>query len=289
MNDRWPGWAVAIESEGDAETIVTSLKNEGVSCVKAFGKFEKAVLNSLVSHSHQVDLPVTCDPGPTFFHDIDINSGLDLGIRCFEHAKSLWYSVLRDDLKNEHDRLQAAGPEERGKFTQKLMNAGPETISISRLDELADDMAAVHALLCPTLNVFKFYSEKPEVFNDQEPEKFRPIFATLLEVGCVIVSHFAKRGIRMLVGQDGYIPRFTHQEMAILAENGLSSEEILKGATLYPAQWSGLTEKYGSIETGKKANLVILDADPIEDIRNTQNIRMVILDGQIVYQSERFD
>ena len=127
-----------------------------------------------------------------------------------------------------------------------------------------------------------------EVFNDQEPEKFRPIFATMFEVGRVIVNHLAKRGIRMLVGQDGYIPRFTHQEMLLLSENGLRPLEILKGATVYPAQWFGLTEKYGSIETGKKANLVILDANPIEDIRNAQNIRMVILDGQIVYQSERF-
>ncbi len=288
MNERWPGWTVAVESEDHAETIVTSLKEDRVSCLKAFGRFKSAVLESLVSHAREMDLPVTCDPGPTFFHDIDVSKGLYLGIRCFEHAKSIWYSVLKDDLKCEHDQLKSAKREERGEYTQKLMSAGPESISIPKLDELAGEMAADNTLLCPTLHIFKFYSEKPEVFNDQEPEKFRPIFATMFEVGRVIVNHLAKRGIRMLVGQDGYIPRFTHQEMLLLSENGLRPLEILKGATVYPAQWFGLTEKYGSIETGKKANLVILDANPIEDIRNAQNIRMVILDGQIVYQSERF-
>jgi len=288
MNERWPGWTVAIDSAGSAEEVVASLVESGVSCLKVFGRFEDEVLESFVSRAAEAGLPVACDPGRTFFHDIDIRKGIRLGVRCFEHAKSLWYSVLKDDLKDEHDRLRTAGPEERGRFAQRLMELGSESISISALDELADAMLVSRTLLCPTLHVCKFFSEKPEVFNDQEPEKFRPAFATLFEVGRVIVGRLAECGVPMLVGQDGYIPRFTHEEMNLLSENGLSPAEILRGATIYPAEWLGLTEMYGSIETGKKANLVILDANPIEDIRNTQNVGMVILDGQIVYQSERF-
>jgi len=288
MNERWPGWMVAIDSVESAEEAVESLAENGVFCFKAFGRFENEVLESFVSHAANTDLPVTLDPGPTFFHDIDIYKGLDLGIQCFEHAKSLWRSVLKDDFKEKHDRLKSKRPEDQAAFAQQLMSVGSESISISKLNMLAEEMSSAHAILCPTLHISKLYSEKPEIFNDQEPEKFRPLFATLFEVGCVIVSHLAKRGIRMLVGQDGYIPRFTHQEMILLSENGLSSTEILKGATIYPAEWLGLTAMYGSIETGKKANLVILDDNPIADIRNTQKIRMVILDGRIAYQSSRF-
>jgi len=288
MNERWPGWTVAIDSVGSAEEVVASLAESGVSCLKVFGRFEEEVLYSLVSCAGRAGLPVTCDPGPTFFHDIDIRKGIRLGIRCFEHAKSLWCSVLKDDLKDEHDRLRAAGPAERGQFAQQLMAIGSESISISALDELADAMLASRTLLCPTLHICKFFSEKPEVFNDQEPEKFRPAFATLFEVGRVIVGRLAEWGVPMLIGQDGYIPRFTHAEMNLLSENGLSPAEILRGATVCPAKWFGLTGMYGSIAPGKKANLVILDANPIEDIRNTQDVGLVILDGQVVYQSERF-
>ncbi|MCX6142516.1 MAG: amidohydrolase family protein [Ignavibacteriales bacterium] len=121
------------------------------------------------------------------------------------------------------------------------------------------------------------------MFSDAEPEKFGPIFAKLFEIGCLIVSELAKYEVRMLVGQDGYIPRFTHSEMVLLSQNGLSAMDVLKGATRYPAEWLGIADKYGSIAAGKRANLVILDRNPVEDIRNVQSVHMVVRDGAIAF------
>ena len=282
MNERWPGWTVAVKSSQDVQNIVESLLEDGATCVKVFGKFEDKVLESLVYHAGRSGLPVTCDPGPTFFHDISVNKGLGLGIRCFEHAKSLWYPALKDELKMEHDELKGESPELQNTFTQRLMNMGTESISISKLGELADMMVESQTLLCPTLNIFRFFSEKPEVFNDEEPEKFGPIFAVLFEVGRQIVVELAKHGVRMLIGADSYIPRFTHNEMELLSQNGVKAIEILRGSTLYPAIWLGVDDTYGSVDVGKKANLVILDDNPIDDIKNIRSIFTVIRNGEIV-------
>ncbi|MCX6142519.1 MAG: hypothetical protein NTZ35_04795, partial [Ignavibacteriales bacterium] len=103
MNERWPGWTVAVTSSADAENMVESLKRAGVNMLKVFGRFGPQTLNSLISCAGQFDLPITCDPGTTFFHDISVDIGIDSGIRCFEHAKSVWYSVLKESLRNEHD------------------------------------------------------------------------------------------------------------------------------------------------------------------------------------------
>jgi hypothetical protein len=287
MNDRWPGWTVAVTSSADAEDMVKSLLRAGVKMIKVFGRFEKEVLNSLVSCAGQFDLPVTCDPGPTFFHDISVDSGIDSGIRCFEHAKSVWYTVLKDSLRNEHDELRGASPEVQKNFVQRLFDLGLDSISTSKLHALAEAMNESGTLLCPTLHIFKFYSEKPHVFSDAEPDKFGPIFAKLFEIGCLIVSELAKYEVRMLVGQDGYIPRFTHGEMVLLSQNGLSATEVLKGATCYPAEWLGISDKYGSIAAGKRANLVILNRNPLEDIRNVQSIHMVVRDGAIAFSSNQ--
>lgn len=286
MNERWPGWTVAVKSAQDAQDIVESLVKDGVACIKAFGKFEDEVLKSLVDQAGLSRLPVTCDPGPTFFHAITIEKGIDLGIRCFEHAKSLWYSALKDELKKEHEGVKHESPEAQNALVQKLLSMDIESISMSKLSELADRIVESHTLICPTLNVFKFYSEKPEIYSDKEPEKFRPIFAALFEVGCVIVTELAKRGVCMLVGQDGYIPRFTHNEMDLLSQSGVKTIEILRGATCYPARWLGVHDKYGSIAVGKKANLVILDEDPLDDIRNIRSIFAVLRGGEIVTGSE---
>ena len=282
MNERWPGWTVAVTSSADAEDMVQSLQRAGVNVLKVFGRFETVPLDSLVSSAGQFDLPVTCDPGPTFFHDISVDIGIDLGIRCFEHAKSVWYTVLKDSLRNEHDELRGASPKVQKDFVKRLFDMGPESISTSKLCELAKAMNETGTLLCPTLHIFKFYSETPHVFSDAEPETFGPIFAKLFEIGCLIVSELAKYDVRMLVGQDGYIPRFTHGEMVLLSQSGLSAMEVLKGATRYPAEWLGIADKYGSVAAGKKANLVVLERNPVEDISNAQSIRVVVRDGVVV-------
>ncbi len=282
MNERWPGWTVAVPSSEHADNIVTSLYYGGVRMLKVFGKFERESLHSLVSRAGQYGLPVTCDPGPTFFHDISIEAGMDSGIRCFEHAKSVWYTVLEDNLRNEHDELRNASPGVQNDFVQRLFNLGSESISIPKLGKLAEIMNETGTFLCPTLHIFKFYSEKPQVFSATEPEKFRPIFAKLFEIGCLIVSELAKHQVRMLVGQDGYIPRFTHNEMVLLSQNGVSATEIVKGATRYPAEWLGIADEYGSITAGKRANLIILERNPIEEINNVQSIYSVVRNGVVV-------
>jgi imidazolonepropionase-like amidohydrolase len=69
--------------------------------------------------------------------------------------------------------------------------------------------------------------------------------------------------------------------MRNLFECGINPIEIIRGATLYPAQWLGIDNKNGSIDIGKEANILILNGNPIEDINNIDSIYMVIKNGRI--------
>jgi len=73
-----------------------------------------------------------------------------------------------------------------------------------------------------------------------------------------------------------------HDELALLADAGFSSPEILRAATLSPALFLGLSDSLGTVERGKIANLVLLEANPIEDIHNTRGIVAVVLEGRII-------
>jgi imidazolonepropionase-like amidohydrolase len=66
-----------------------------------------------------------------------------------------------------------------------------------------------------------------------------------------------------------------------LVEAGLTPREALRAATVNPASVLGLSDSLGSIQPGKLADLVLLDADPLDDIRNTQEIRAVVADGRL--------
>ena len=93
-------------------------------------------------------------------------------------------------------------------------------------------------------------------------------------------------GVRMLPGTDVatalIYPGFSlHEELEQMVRHlGMTPMEALVSATRYPAEFFGTQDSLGTVAPGKVADLVLLDADPLEDIRNTSKIRAVILTGR---------
>jgi imidazolonepropionase-like amidohydrolase len=102
-----------------------------------------------------------------------------------------------------------------------------------------------------------------------------------------VVAQMQSAGVHILAGTDSaapyVIPGFAlHQELAQLVQAGLSPMQALQGATKNPAEFLGKLKTEGTIETGKTADLLLLDANPLEDIHNTQNIRALVLHGKLI-------
>lgn len=92
-------------------------------------------------------------------------------------------------------------------------------------------------------------------------------------------------GVKILVGTDtgdSYIfPGFAvHEEMAEFVKAGLSPQDVLRMATIDAAKFSRANKQFGSIEVGKAADLILLAANPYDDIRNTQKIDAVFFNGR---------
>ena len=77
-----------------------------------------------------------------------------------------------------------------------------------------------------------------------------------------------------------------HDELYELTSSGLTNLEALQSATMVPATYSNAIEDYGIIEIGKKADLVLLNKNPLHDIKNTKSIKGVLLNG-VYYDEEK--
>ena len=98
-----------------------------------------------------------------------------------------------------------------------------------------------------------------------------------------------RAGVPVLVGTDSTIGGFRyHDEMKLLVDAGLSPAEVLRAATIQAARYAGLDLSSGSIAPGKRADLVLLDANPLADIRNTRRIRAVVHRGRL-YDRQALD
>jgi imidazolonepropionase-like amidohydrolase len=110
------------------------------------------------------------------------------------------------------------------------------------------------------------------------------------ELELTLAMHRA--GVRFMAGTDtaaavAVLPGSSlHTELEYFVEAGLTPQEALRAATLAPAEFFGREKEMGSVEKNKIADLVLLDANPLADIRNTRKIWAVVLNGRLLTRAD---
>lgn len=108
-----------------------------------------------------------------------------------------------------------------------------------------------------------------------------------------MVGMAQQAGVGILAGTDASDEPYVfagsglHDELALLVEAGLTPLQALRAATLNPARYLGAADSMGTVAAGRVADLVLLDANPLEDIRNTTRIFAVVHAGRLIDAAER--
>ncbi len=106
-----------------------------------------------------------------------------------------------------------------------------------------------------------------------------------------MVKPFQDAGVKLLLGTDAPIPAVVpgfaaHEELLNFVEAGLTPYQALEAATINPARYLGREKEFGTVEVGKRADLILLEASPIDDIKNTKKLAGVMIRGRWFSKSE---
>ena len=127
---------------------------------------------------------------------------------------------------------------------------------------------------------------------DSIPPNADSVGRAMLEKRLRQVAAMQRAGVHILAGTDAPLrnspPGFgLHEELTLLTRGGMSPFEALQSATLEPARYFGMLDSLGTIAAGKVADLLLLDANPLQDIRNTRRIAAVVANGRLYAGTKR--
>ena len=312
---------ITIRTPEEARRAVDSLAHAGVDFIKMYEMLRPDAFRALVDEAKRHGLKVAGHLPLA----VDAQEASAAGVASFEHLRNLELACARsaDSLREARTAwldtsLTADGRALRGRILNAQRPVALEHEDPARRHALLEALAKNHTWQVPTL----FLDEAPLVLADTvalrrvrvaaapyvsaevrqwwddtargyaaAPPESRERAARVARWQRAFVRDLRDAGVGILAGSDMpnllTAPGFSlHEELRALRDAGLTNLEALRSATLDPARFFGATDSLGTVEVGKRADLVLLDADPLEDMRNTARIRSVVADGRLLRRED---
>lgn len=242
---------------------------------------------------------------------VDAIEAADLGQKSIEHLSGILLTCSRkeDELRRvsldhtigvpsmvDKQAIESYDSQKAATLFHTLVTRGTwqvPTLTIWNVRAMADDNRLAHdeRLKYVAIQMRKSWTEKTDLrlrfFTPEYVAIARQLFAKYLE----LVHDMHEAGVKFLAGTDTpfpfCVPGFSlHDELKLLVRSGLSPMEAIQSATYNPALYWGITATTGSVEKGKRADLILLRANPLENIDNTTKIEAVVSNGHYYPRQE---
>ena len=255
-----------VTTEAEARAAVDSLAALGVDFIKVHQMLGKKPYMAVIAQAQKYNLPVVGHKP----HPVSTQEIIEAGQKSIEHifdapdsAAGLFPYMLQ---KGTHITPTLVIIEKIGQSNNKVKN-------IDHRDR--------H--LTPLLKVV--WEDQVKAWGEN-PEKTVEMMKTILPRMLNRTAELQRNGVPLLAGTDFgviyiYPGSSLHEELELLVRAGLSPLQALQSATIIPARFLNKAETFGSIEAGKMADLLLLNANPLENISNTQKIHSVVFKGRV--------
>ena len=293
-------WLAIIDDEESARRETAKLAESGMDFIKVYVWASLPVLRAVVSEAHRRGVRVAAHVG----HVVTVEEAVKVGVDALEHVR------VGRELVPEEDQAELA--DLPGRILDPLVGFQPWRY-IDPESDLADGLIALMAergtFITPTLTLSQSIlagntsggtcpeglDEMPEAVTEQWRRYAYPFdysetdweqAPVELRNQMAFIGRAQRGGVKVTAGTDLTNPfvvpgHSMHEELRLLVEGcGFTPMEAIVAATGRAADLLGQADDLGTVEKRKLADLVVLEADPLEDIRNTSRISAVYKDGQ---------
>jgi hypothetical protein len=310
----WP-FSLAVATETEAREAVDMLKREGADFVKVYNLVPRPAYFAIADEARKQGLP--------FVGHVPISvtaaEASDAGQKSIEHLNGLLLACSTDEAEIMNTRQQSPANFDRVKMATLHRAQARQllkTFNAEKEAALFQHFLRNGTWQTPTLVALRMLAYWDDASLTSDPRlKYVPLFIkrewtpgddfrfhdrSVVDVtnarltyqkSLELTGAMRRAGVKILAGTDfgnPYIlPGFSlHDELGLLVKAGLTPMEALQSATRNPAEFLGTLDQLGTVETGKIADLVLLRANPLTNIANTQKIEAVIIGGRLLDQSE---
>lgn len=305
--DDRPEIGVQNATPGQARETIRSLKEQGVDFIKVYEMVGPETFEAMVETANELDLPIDSHVPLSMRASIAGPS-----VDSIEHLRNIEMDCASDSPALHEERLERLkNPEGLSGFELRAsLHRLQRLPAIANYDEARCDQtidALKSTMQVPTLQLYSAGAVPPwsradwgealdrlpeeaaapwrEITAERSANPPEEVDTTFPDWGLFLTGRAHTAGVPIGAGTDTPIglspPGYSlHTELEFLVRAGLSPLDALASATVRPAEYFSLQDEMGTIDAGKKADLVLLGANPLDDIANTKSIVGVISKGQ---------
>lgn len=303
-----PDHAIAVSSVEEGKQAVDFLKRNGADFIKVYDGVPRGAYWAIAEEAKKQGLPfVGHIPSAVTMAEasnagqksvehlgtfLEGSSAAETELRNWPSApvKNGDFSVIPARIAARGNRMLDTYSEQKASQLLVLLAKNKTwqvpTLLAKQVNTFIDDISKVqdpHYKYIPA-SVREGWSPDKNFFYRYRTPEFIAYQKRLFQKEMETVSAMLRAGVPMMAGTDGgayTVPGFgLHQELVLLTKAGLTPLEALQAATINPAKFLGEADMLGTVEQGKIADLILLEADPLEDISNTERIEAVVINGR---------
>jgi hypothetical protein len=286
---------ISVNDKAEARQTVISLKERGVNFIKVQDALPRDLYFVIAAEAKRQRIPFAGHVPPS----VSAAEASNAGQGSIEHLGGRFYGVLlgcssseskltanvREIVSNVMKSLnEGREPDDSGIFRASLTKPLLESFNNRKAANLFSMFLRNQTWQVPTLVAQPLRAAINER-KDLSEDDIR-YGKKLLQKQFDVVRAMQRAGVKIMAGTDFPPERSRlYEELALLVAAGLTPMEALESATRNPAAFVGKLDSLGTIERGKIADLILLDANPLEDIRNVQKINAVVFGGKVISKS----